>query len=140
MKKISEKIDDYGDSWTPDKSMWVKLHRFYNFDNPYDMIFYFYKRDRDEETLRAISFGFSDMGAGKESEAYVMEDVVFDYSYPDEAIHMRDDMGDDSFEIYEDDLEFSDADSINEILANVLELPLYDKNNALQKFKQVYKP
>lgn len=136
MKKVSEKVEI---SWTPDSSMWIKLYRFYNFDNPYDMIFYFYERNKEDEILKAISFGFSDMGVRRQSEAYVIEDVTFDYGYPGDAIHMRDDLGDDSFEIHEGDLELSDTDSIGDILVNIFELPLNDKNNGLQKFEKIYK-
>ena len=55
-------------TYTPNPVSWIKLFKFYNWDNPFNEILYFYKIE--ESILWAISFGTTNddgyiVGSGK---------------------------------------------------------------------------
>ena len=117
-----------------DPTMHIKLKKFYNWDaSPFDEILYFYFRDKRNKKMMAISFGWND---------YLKDDVymihVKEFTYDDRGILFHDDKGDDPWELYEKDIQPSDADSLFTIFKNIFEAKEVDLQKGALSYVQGY--
>jgi len=114
-----------------DTSKWVRLHTWYNWDNVFNEILYFYKRDNNEQQLYCVSIGNSDFV--KES-CLIMRKKIFDFD--NGRLIFRDDFDDDEWEIKEGDLDKTDMDSFNDVIKKVFEYGIAIENNTLSLIKR----
>jgi len=114
-----------------DPSKWVKLHTWYNWDNVFDEILYFYKRDIGNSELYCVSIGNSDITIG--SSLWVRKKK---FDFDDGRLIFRDNFDDDDWEIKEGDLDETDMDSFNDMIRKLFEYGIDIENNIFSLIKR----
>lgn len=97
-----------------EKALHVKLRTFYNWDNPFNEILYFYFRDTQEQKMMAVSFGWSDYS---KDDGYIISRKEF--TFDDHGVLFHDDHGDEPWEIHPGDIQPSDPDSLSGIIEGI---------------------
>ncbi len=115
-----------------DTSKWVKLHTWYNWDNVFEEILYFYKRDNSNNELYCVSIGDSDLTI---RSSLLMRKKKFDFD-EDGRLTFRNDFDEDEWEIKEGDLEETDMGSFNDVIRKVFEHGIDIENNAFSLIKR----
>lgn len=95
-----------------DPSMWIRLYTYYNLDNMFDEILYFFKRDTRNEILYAVSFVHL-----KTKNKFIIRIKGLDYSYGN--LRYEDPQTLETLEIEEGDLKPSDIYSLEDIVSNI---------------------
>lgn len=96
-----------------DPTDWTSLYTWYNWNNIYNEILYFYDKDKDEKILKAFSISYD---SSHKSCHILLKD--FYYGNIDCLSWEADDWSD-PWEIYEKDLEESDKDSLRDSLISI---------------------
>lgn len=97
-----------------DYSLWVRLNTWYNWDNDYDEVLYFFSRSKINQHLEAVSFGTTVNGY------YLIKYKRFNYDHKGTLFFMDDeDDWSDPLEIIKGDLEISDSDSLGDVVKHI---------------------
>jgi hypothetical protein len=119
----------------PNSGGWVRLYTYYNWDNIFNEVLYFYEHNKKDEYYMAVSLG--KIVPNKPGFLACIKKFTYDRYSDSPTLFYKDKEFDDLWEIEPEDLEESDRESFYSLIEDIfqsVEIP-YIEDNALSKIK-----